>query len=69
MNERCVTDCGGDAEFIKESFARGMLYSAMSSKIRADVDATKTGGMFFKDSRSMEKYAQSMLLLLSARAV
>ena len=47
VNERCVTDCGGDAEFMKESFARDMLYSSMASKIRADVDATRTGGMFF----------------------
>ena len=32
VNERCVTDCGGDAEFMKESFARDMLYSSTASK-------------------------------------
>ena len=49
LNGRCVTVTGGDAEFIKKSIASGMLGSAEASKIQADVDTKKTGGMFLEN--------------------
>ena len=44
---------------------RCMLGNAETSKIRADVDAERTGGMFL-ESGSMEKCTQSMLLSLNS---
>ena len=46
LKGRWVTVTGGDARFIKKSIASGMLGSAGASKIQADVDTKRTGGMF-----------------------
>ena len=47
----------------------GMLGSADASKFQAVVNSDETRGMFFKKSRSMEKCAQSMLLLFNLPAL
>ena len=54
LNGRWVTVTGGDAEFIKKSIASGMLGSAEASKIQADVDTKKTGGMFLRITQNGE---------------
>ena len=46
LNGRWVTVTGSDARFIEKPIASGMLGSAGASKVEADVDTKRTGGMF-----------------------
>ena len=49
LNERKITDSGGDNQFINESLKRGRLDSAVASKIRLDVHAKEACEMFLKN--------------------
>ena len=49
LSGRWVTVGGGDTEFTKKSFARGMLGSAKASKFQADSFPV----LFFRESRRM----------------
>jgi hypothetical protein len=69
LNGRWVTVTGGDAEFIKKSIASGMLGSAEASKIQADVDTKKTGGMFLRITQNGEVCTVDASVAKFARAV
>ena len=60
LSGRWVTVGGSDTEFVKKSFARGMLGGAGASKVQA----AKFHVLFFPRITQNEQCAQSMLRLL-----
>jgi len=54
LTGRWITCSGGDAAFIKESIAQGLLGAAEAGKIEADTDVKKTGGMFLRITQDGE---------------